>query len=320
MALPTITKTWQYSRNNTVAAQGTFTATNKRLLRSVISTWFSFGSNPPTCRYSCNSVTAGTAGDGVNRWSTDGDIVGNSPGSAHSWMVLQIGGIASSFQVVFDCVASTAQLLTIAISPSAGFTGGTTTARPTATDEMVVVSSSSWGGVGSDAQIRYSWAQSTDGQCNRLILGSAGVTTGIWLFEKPANPTSGWSNPHVVLINTGSSNTVSSLNTVSRARIGTVNSTIQLLSEGSTSGMGVADATWGNVANDVDGTWPIFPVSFASVTAGSKGRHGTFQDLWVGSSAVATADGYPNDGTNSLVHVGNLVLPWGGDSTALALT
>lgn len=322
MPLPSYTKTWQLTRNSTVAGQASVTATHQKLVKSIIDALLALSILPPTVRYSCNGTTAGTAGDGVNRWSTDSSLVWAGSG-AHSWMVLRFSGITSTFEVCFDLLNSNTYVMTIVMSQSAAFTGGTTSARPTATDEVVLLSAGNYGAATTAIQHRFSVLQSTDGQCCRVLLCFSGGPTGLWLFEKPANATNGWTNPNFGLIygNTGSiTASISNLNTLGRSRIGSTTATMQLLCEGTSSGAAIADSTWGNAANDIDGSWPLFPVGIASTTVGTKGRHGTLQDIYWGSQAIATAEGYPADGTNRWIQVGGLVLPWGEDSTGLSLT
>lgn len=320
MALPSLAKTWQYNRNNTVAAQGSATATNRRLMRSLKNALVGFGTNPWTLRYECDSVTAGTAGDGVTRWSADANLVGNSAGSAHSWTVLQQTGIGSSFQMCIDLTAATLQTATIVFSASAGFTGGTTTARPTATDEQVVVSGSSWGGGSADQQYRWSINQTTDGQCTRIITAAIGALVSVWVIDKLTSLVTGWTVPYCSLIYAGATPTLTNITTTGRARVGSVNATLQIVTEGTTAATGPADVTWGNIANEVDSSWPFYFAGVAGTTAGARGRLGNFQDLWLGSGSVATGDGYPVTGTNEFIQVGSLIFPWGGDSTALNLT
>ena len=109
------------------------------------------GSTPWTVNYSCDGSTAGSVGDGVDRWTTtftEGKLVVANEGTAHSWMVLKsANGIGSSnggkgplyLLIVLNNggngLGSGAQFVQILIS-RAGFTSGSTTARPTATDEL----------------------------------------------------------------------------------------------------------------------------------------------------------------------------------------
>lgn len=82
-----------------------------------------------TCDYSCDSTTAGTAGDGVDRWTTFANVVGNTTGVAHSWIVLR--NVNSGLYLLID-YNSTGDTLRVEVSKVA-FTGGTTTTSPTST-------------------------------------------------------------------------------------------------------------------------------------------------------------------------------------------
>jgi len=169
MTLPTIEKTWQFNVNRNIGALGTNLAVNKQLLLDMknmliatgsLGTWTNASgatitpANPWTVRYSCNGTTAGSVGDGVDRWQSTSDM---NPGqmtgvtslttTARSWIVLKNTTLDSggNFQVLFDWMSDTNQGVsqwfdygscTIYVSRTAGFTGGTTTTRPSATDEV----------------------------------------------------------------------------------------------------------------------------------------------------------------------------------------
>jgi len=103
--------------------------------------------------YSCDGVTAGTAGDGVDRLRSGGagvctetDFVYGAAGSAHSWFVLYNATLGLYYLVSYEGADN--KNVRIAFSPNA-FTGGTTTARPTAVNE----SSGYAGGVNSDSPL-----------------------------------------------------------------------------------------------------------------------------------------------------------------------
>ncbi len=88
---------------------------------------------------SCNSVTAGSAGDGVDylggatydatKW------VRAAAGVAHSWMVLKSPDAMGPFYVCIDWTGTSANTVKMVMSKSPFSTGGTTTNRPTATNE-----------------------------------------------------------------------------------------------------------------------------------------------------------------------------------------
>lgn len=96
--------------------------------------------------YSCDGVTAGTANDGVNRIMTanaydQSKWVRAPAGSAHSWYVLKSGSSicgalpSTPFYLIVDYGTAADTTYNVYLSKTAP-TGGTTTARPTATDEV----------------------------------------------------------------------------------------------------------------------------------------------------------------------------------------
>lgn len=326
MSLPTLVRTWQTSCNNAQAALGSALADNRGLLIAIKNQMLTFGTNPWTVRYSCNSTTAGTAGDGVDRWaSTPANLVWQGAGSAHSWIVLQQSGIATGFQLLLSCEGSSASgsIMVIVVSPSAGFTGGTTTARPTATDEQVLVNGVGWGGVGTvDQSARWSVEQSTDGAGTRIVTCAGGAVTGIAFFEQPANVVTGWSSPSVSLWVNGTG-TLANFSTYgnSKGRIGATSANLGISCEGTagTAALGPADAVFGNIANEVSGEWPFWPLGIDCSTAGVRGRHGTLVDLWFGSSNVPSGDSYPATGTTGqFAQFGVLIIPWNNGAVNLS--
>lgn len=101
-----------------------------------------------TVYYSCDGVTAGTPGDAVDRWGTayDGSKLIWHASTARSWMVLRspagFGGNGPYYMIIHLNKTSPSEHQGAEIVWSkAAPTGGTTTARPTATDETVTINS-----------------------------------------------------------------------------------------------------------------------------------------------------------------------------------
>lgn len=320
MALPTLSKTWQFNVNNQTTAQGSALADSRKTLRGIKDAMIGFATNPWTVRYSCDSVTAGTAGDGVDRWSADTKLVWANAGTAHSWIVLRQTGIGPTYELLISCegTSATGSLLTILTSIS-GFSGGSRTARPTATDELTVASSGQWIS-GSDVSNRWSVMQSTDGQCTRILVGFGGNFTTLIVLDKPNNPTTGWSTPNFSALyfiagglSITTANFISLTSPLARSRIGSVNGSVTLTIEGIGNNF-ATDITIGNIANEVDSSWDMWPLGIACLTSGARGRHGSLFDLWAISTARASGDMIPADGSNQFAVFGNFVLPWNGSA------
>lgn len=332
MALPSLAKTWQFSVRQAVVAQGTVLATGRRLMRLIKNSMIGFGSNAWTVRYSCDGTTAGSAGDLVDRWSADASLVWANSGSAHSWIILRQAGIASNFEVCIDLnsASSIPSAISLIVSFSAAFTGGSTTARPTATDEVVLLSTAAWGANGSvDQNYVYDVMQSSDGQCTRMMIHQGGVSAiGFWIFDKPKNPTTGWTNPSTCaafgsastsqLTYANLSNTASTASF--RGRFSAVTYHMHATGEAWHSGQTgiLAQTTALASVNDIDSSFVMQPIGLGSTVVGMRGRHGTFFDMWWGSGTVNAADTYPNDATRQFAQfgpgttTGALIFPWDG--------
>jgi len=315
MPLPSLSKTWQFNVNQTVAASGTQLTNNRSSLRAIKDSLLGFGSTPWTTRYSCDSVAAGSAGDGVDRWDSNADLVWSAAG-AQSWYILKQAGISSNFQIglFLNVASSNGTLLTLSFSPNAGYTGGTTTAKPTATDEVTLISQTNWGGNNVDVQQRIHVMQSTDGQCTRIMMCDTGVFKMMWMFDKPGNPVTGWSNPSITLALASNSSTdvLTTANLSSAANVrgfGSASMSIFLTSEARNTTQLKSVFT---VANSFSGEFPFFPIGLSSETASHVGRHGTVQDLWFGLSSLADGDTYPNDVSRQFMQAGELIVPWSG--------
>lgn len=325
MPLPTLSKTWQYNVNQTVVAGGSIQLTCQALFLTIKNTLKGFGTLPWAVRGSSDSATAGM--DAVDRWVTSANLVGGTSGVAHSWIVLRQTGIATNFELCIDLTSNAYTSQTIIISPSAGFTGGSTTNRPTATDEIVLINGgASWSNVNANHVVH--GMQSTDGQCTRLVVWRASTNLCTFLFfDKPANTVSGWTNPSVggwLSSTTSIANVYSILGHATSSTLrgrGTATMTVAFSGEGSfSSGNNLAQTTdVGTVQNDFDANWPIFPIGIYSTTALHRGRHGTISDLWWKPIGVGNAgDTFPNDGSRQFVAFGDLIFPWNGSVPVVA--
>lgn len=323
MSLPSKAKTWQYNVNQAFNTSATPLTDNRALLRGIKNTLIGFASNPWQVRGSSNAVSAallavGAAGPGTDYWAANGDLVWANAGVAHSWIVLRQTQIASNFEILISCEGASGAglIITVYVSYSAGFTGGSTTARPTATDEAAVISGTDFGGINAALNVKLHVMMSSDGQCTRMFIYASGVPIGIAFFEKPQNPVTGWSNPSFAAWK-GS-------NTTSLASQATVTN---FYAAASFNGRGASNMTMfgtmesynslnlaANIdqTNDLSSTYQMYPVGLASTTAANKGRHGNAFDLWWANTALGEGDAAPNDGTRQFIVVGQFWMPWDG--------
>jgi hypothetical protein len=128
---------------------------------------------------------------GTDTWVTYENLISKT--GNHSWIVLRqaaIGG-GSGLEICFDFADDTTVYdeLSIVVSYAVGFTGGSLSARPTATDEHVYqnMSSDNWGGRASPYQSVVNRIFSTDGKVSRFLC-SLDTYYVFWCLEALKNP------------------------------------------------------------------------------------------------------------------------------------
>jgi hypothetical protein len=316
---PTITKTWQIPVVTAVNAQGSAALTEKALLLALKNIFVGFASNPWQVPASSKGSAAGR--DGVDRWATTADLVQAAEGTAHSWIELKQPNVAAGASLLFN-FAATSPGLGVHYSPVAGFTGGTTINRPTATDQLTfMVDNSSWI---ADANYKIQGWQSDDGQCTRVVVWRGGFVSMLAIVDKLGAAIDGWANPTAALwLDSGGSAadvlnhaTVSSPTGPFRGR-GSAAMTLGLTAPGYVSAAFLPTRVgYGDRINAFSGAWTLFPVGVACETAGHEGYHATFQDLWWKPSAIPNGTTFPEDATTprNLIAVGPFVMPWTGDN------
>jgi hypothetical protein len=311
MALPVLAKTWQFDVNQSVAAQGTALDTGERIMFTIKNSLLGFTTNPWICSGSSNSVAA--ALDGVDRIVTTANIVGAA--GAHSWIVLRQTGIATNYEICIDWNSSGSNSISLVVSPSAGFTGGTTTARPTATDEMVIINQSAWFS-NQDANHQVHVMQSTDGACTRIIVWRGGTNLCTFmLFDKPVNTVSGWTNPSISCAQSITGGSAISYSTLTAGTGSVGRGASQFTAQWAGESFGsllLAELTnIGTVVNSFENAWSFFPIGAGSTTASNRGRHCSLADIWWKPTGISDADTFPNDADNrQFVAFGCLIFPW----------
>lgn len=319
MTLPALSKTWQYLVNQTITVGADTLATKRKMLRAIKNGLKGFGTLPWTHVASSDSVATSLVTD---LWDADTDLVWANAASAHSWIVLKQTGIASNFQLLISCEGAdaNARVLTVVVSYNAGFTGGTTTARPTATDERVLIAGTNWeGAFSSNVQFVFHLMQSTDGQCTRLAIYQNGSLYTFFIIDKPANIVSGWTTPWFGCWIGDGSTPAAALATLTNIATAPIkarqSSTDFLMWFTCEAAKGASLASLTNIltgVNDLSGAWPLFDIGLLSDTATVRGKHGTVADLYYGLAASGEGDTYPNDATKIWVTFGDLVHPWNG--------
>ena len=317
---PVITADWPTS--GTVATDYSFLLRNiKNALKSSTGWTDSSGaaqtlSTPWTVVASSN----GTIANSSDNWTTNADIVFAAAPSAHSWIVLRQTGInGQNVDICFDCgYSSSAYQINMVTSFGAGFnvTSPVTTARPTATDEVVQIAGS-WFNVNSSFNAVLNFCVTDDGYRTRFWCSIAGTCKGWWLIDKPKVPVTGWTNPVVIYVSPSTSPLYTSANDNPYASIRANN----------TNGLAYFSCEFYNLAavgqnqttvNSLTSEWPMNRVGIASNTAGLYGRVGELSDAWWTSTTPAVGDTFPASGTlKQFIVIPNMVLPWNQSTPVL---
>ncbi len=182
-------KTWLIA-STTIAPLGSTDLTKQRVLYQlkveyVAAGWAVEGSS--------DAAAAGM--DDVDRWLDEGDVTWADPG-AHSWIVLSKDGehmCIDCFDTNAPASASYATDIDVCWS-RAGFTGGSTTVRPVATDEACL-SQMDWGILATSANTntyQIDRLRSDDDDCLHLFIFRTSATfEAYWSACKVKNPAAG---------------------------------------------------------------------------------------------------------------------------------
>lgn len=315
----TLDKTPIIDPNRVIAAAGTDDLSNAAMMSSIVSRLLALASGAPTCRGSSNGIGTGAL-DGVNRFGTVWAASGN-----HGWIVLDFG----IGELCIDLLAgsTSTHLITAVWSPSAGFTGGSATARPTATDEQVLISGGAWGGNnGADVQQVFHIIHASDGSYTRVYICRGGVVSGVLRIETVKNPRGSWATNQIAAW-------VGSAGSTPQATVAIWNGGAQF--KGATTGMAatygltgeayngqLVGQAWGS-QNTLDSAWDVGSIGVFSATATKQGRHGEIYDCWWVPSGLTDGDTMANNGASpasshrDFAVFGDFLEPWTGDATTV---
>lgn len=323
MALPAVTKVWDFSginqRLKRQATGATTLNTFRQLLWKIKSTLVGWGW---TVRGSCN--TAGVYGmDGVDRWITSADLNWSSWSSPSGWIVLTKANAAGAgknldLMIWLDSpFGHTAGQVWVSYS---AFTGGTTSARPTAAGEKQVLGTGSyapWTNISISATITdfncwFHAIQSTDNEVQRIFATYNGTILFNLSLEKAQNPVSAWTHPFVCAWTTEI--TYAAYNDVAAFWAYDANATAGWMSlYAATAGaksLAHGETGMATMSNSIDGAHFFGDIGLVSETTGKKGRHGQLYDWWFLPTAVLTGDSYPSTGAPQFIAAGQCAFPW----------
>jgi hypothetical protein len=326
MAAPAHEKTWQFNVNIPCGTSATGITVARTVMFAIKNALIGFASSPWTVWGSCDGQGgAGSFGNGdsSDRWhaADSTHMVWAAAASNHSWIVLTQTGLAAKAAICIDLSTATSTSCTVVLSPSAGFGAangggdGTATARPTASDQVVILNNSTWGPSAGTSYHKVHVLLSTDGKCTRVINCSGGGLNsvyGVWIIDAPKNPIAAWTNPSFAGIKGGASGagvySTWSLTAVCGGLVGGNAETFYVTTECYRG----ASLVQKEFPDDDSAEWPVFGTGLFSATAGRVGRKSQIYDLYFGSSRRDPGDCYPNDSHRHWVQFDQLIFPWNG--------
>jgi hypothetical protein len=301
--LPQLAKSWQFDVNQVYnrETEDTDTSMYRKILwgikESLVST---LGERAEMDSSWTVTQSSGGAGEDVtagpsDHWTAEADLTWPSGESGHSWIVLAQPGITTDSQICIDLDGTTSPDVTIIWAPNGFESDGTTTARPTATVEVELLSGALDGGGADDGPMVVHAMQSTDGQCTRVIGYRDQVPVLFWLFDRARNTVANWNTPAALLAmgDPASNLQYARLQSPATPSLRGYGSALMHLFM-STESFG---ATMGGVGsqfegpNDFDLNWPLTPIGLACLDDGHRGRHGEIADLWFASSGARLSVG-----------------------------
>jgi hypothetical protein len=325
MALPVLEKTWEIDANNAIAAVDKYTD-NRTLMLAIVNALIGFVNVPCTVWGSCDSINVSNSG--INYWTDFTKLVWSGSG-AHSWIVINFPGVGTKTAICFDLSQqnSSSESATVYLSPDNGFgltnggTDGTTSARPTATDEITLTTSNVWGGVNNSiAQKLHLW-HSTDGECTRVAVARNGYLPLFFMIEKAKELLSGWSG--IVATWTANQSNVSNQATydnyfnsqaIYKIRHLGVNYNLYPSVERCWAINSYNMNSFFTIPMDQINQWPIFQnLSLWGSTYPIRTRFGNLYDHFYGGIGAVLGDSYPSGGTYQFWQVGAIVLPGDGN-------
>lgn len=342
MALPAFTKTWQFDTNNSIPAAADTHDHYASFYIDLVRALTGFSTLPWEVSYSCNGTTAGTPGDGVDRIGStlSNWVTTTGASSARSWIVLVNPTTGMEFMISGQG-SFNGERPRVSVSWADGFTGGSTTSDPSATDEEQIYTGDDLFGLGNPQRDAvYNYMHSEDGKFTYIFANIANVCPLFIYLGEPENATAGWTNPLVAGCLADDGNTPEFWPThvvvlvqdefgftggVTRMRANLTGGTIPIYTSFTCPAMGDATSTprlWGETqggsnyvpgANDISGEWTLPRVGLVCYRqSGVNGYHGRLPDLHFGQDPMSEGDTFPGDGSKTRRTFGMLVAPWNG--------
>lgn len=324
MALPTVSKTWDFNcinkripwvSLNDAAASLMYNVKNELVSHC---TW--------AVKWSCDGVTGpSSAADTTDRWASKANCTTRATvaAAAQSWIVL---GGGNGGQVLVCYQGASDDIFRVGYSPGALYTlAGTPTNQPTATDEIVVATGISMVGATLSADRVLHCVGTTDGKLFRVFTYVAGACARSWGVELISSTVAAgvtfspavvaWNAPNVTQTNAattagGSLASNTSATGGSGSQGARVNSTtIACFGGGERYGSG-SGAVFTETTPSLNAAAPIVPLCYASNASNLSGKLGNRIDAWFPYSN-GLAEG-STAGSLQFAYFNTLLIPWDG--------
>jgi hypothetical protein len=323
MAIPTKEKTWQ-----AVVVRQLPTGSNHETCRRLIyALKLAFLTAGWTVARSCN----GSSFADSDLWDAWSKVTWNVASSARSWIVLRAPvALHPTLYLLIETAASegthaeSPRGIYCSYSLGVAYTGGSTTARPTAAGEVVLRTGQRDNVAGRwlynsgapDLISTFNLAYASDGTAIRCQFCNAAASPtyysffdlqravdlvggGVW----DADPVSGlWVHqPLYANLNDAASATAKLAGTAVTAVCATLGWITSMAGENQL------------IANEIGGLgWPMTEILLWAQTVGKRGPYGRLRDLFFGSTAISNGTTYPASGDREWVQFGHLVMAWNG--------
>lgn len=328
MPFPTVENgPWTFDVNNDESG-GTFADTMKNVLFRIKESWIGF--SPWSVVASSDSVSVKNIGDASpDLWIDTGDIVRNTDGNPHSWIILE--NSVNGEQVCFDYNGATDARLRIYVSPLGLFnTNGTTTNRPSSGGSTyLLINSIDFLATTADGAVVHSMI-SNDGKCTRSIVHCRdGSNNGdsVICVEEVVNTPSQWTGTHKRgYLRQPTSQALSATYNLKSPRYDAYDGETMIVSPpagtitcngtcecyDNISGDSAAPITKLNTDLGWAGGYPVAQIGLYSLSSSVGGAYGRFQDLYWAHYYHDTYDTYNAAASRAWIKIGCFMFPWNG--------
>lgn len=309
MSLPTPSTTYQVKTNQRIVGMGAAATTNQiYALYQIKSSLTDAVTFTTSALVKGSGNTSAGAMDSVDRWSSAASM---TLAASPWWIVLEFPGLSCQLCISYNNTST----FTARVGMSVGklYTGGSSSAIPTATDEVIVYNAASAAGLpynvinaNNDQVLHHS--QANDGTAVNLVLCSNYAAYTFLRLGRVLSAVTNWTTATVASLTTACTYAALSTAAASVSRIGTTNVTANWTAEGYGS-TPIHSAL--NVPDDDTTYWMMPPVGLWCPTTGKRGRKGLVQDVWWAQAGGVAGFVSPYD-TRLFAQFGDVMIPWNG--------